>query len=493
MFKRKLGSNLFVKYFLMVFVSIALSLVILGGMLLVLVQNYWSDEKTELLHKNVDDVANLAAVSFREADSDREVRNMLCNNLNSISRALEAEILICDTKGNIIFCGCGGFIGEGIPHTGDKKNYYLHHMYDIPEKLLSEASKGDYTEKTDFSGSIQRSNVVARPLVYNHNGEKFTYIIIAVQVVSQTVTPIILAFFRMFGFATLMSLSVAFMVGWFMTYKMTKPLRQMSAATKAYAVGDFSPRVTVKGEGEMAELAAAFNSMAKSILESSRRSFVANVSHELKTPMTTIGGFIDGILDGTIDESKRDYYLNIVSDEIKRLSRLVTGMLNMSKIEAGELKLKPKVFDLSQMIITTLLGFEHLIENKNINIVGLENFESLNVKADGDLINQVVYNLIDNAVKFTPKDGYIKITAAKTDKETVVAVRNSGNGIPRDERERVFERFYKIDKSRSYDTKGAGLGLYIVKTIVDMHGGKISVDSAEGEYTEFCFRLPNVD
>lgn len=160
----------------------------------------------------------------------------------------------------------------------------------------------------------------------------------------------------------------------------------------------------------MAQLSEAFNTMAMSLsaLESSRRSFVANVSHELKTPMTSIGGFIDGMLDGTISEDKYDYYLRIVSDEVKRLSRLVTGMLNMSKLEAGEMQINLKQFDISADIFKTLLSFERKINDKDIEIVGLDKMESMIVSADEDMMMQVIYNLIDNAVKFTPQNGYIE-------------------------------------------------------------------------------------
>jgi signal transduction histidine kinase len=232
--------------------------------------------------------------------------------------------------------------------------------------------------------------------------------------------------------------------------------------------------------------------MAKDLatLESSRRSFVANVSHELKTPMTTIGGFIDGILDGTIEKEKEPYYLGIVSDEVKRLSRLVTSMLNMSKIEAGELNIKPSRFDISEQIFKTVLAFEQLIQKKNINILGLDQMKNLYLSADEDMINQVIYNLVDNAVKFTPPLGVIEISAYEENESAVVRIKNSGSGISSEEIGKVFERFYKVDKSRSYDVRGAGLGLYIVKSIIELHGGTISVSSVENMYTEFVFRLP---
>lgn len=242
---------------------------------------------------------------------------------------------------------------------------------------------------------------------------------------------------KMFVFACLMAFSVGFIAVYFLTASLIKPLHDMSEATKAYAEGDFGPRVKVKGDDELAELVRAFNKMASdlSLLESSRRSFVANVSHELKTPMTTIGGFIDGILDGTIPESQQKHYLSIVSDETKRLSRLVTAMLNMSKIEAGELKLKPKAFDISAEIFNVLLSFEQIIERKHIEISGLDRLHSVTVTADEDMIHQVIYNLVDNAVKFT-ENGTISVFADDDENATLIKVVNTGAGISSEEREK---------------------------------------------------------
>ena len=232
---------------------------------------------------------------------------------------------------------------------------------------------------------------------------------------------------------------------------------------------------------------------ALATLEMSRRSFVANVSHELKTPMTTIGGFIDGILDGTISPDKQRHYLQIVSDEVKRLSRLVTGMLNMSKLEAGELDLKPVKFDISEMIFQTLLGFEQLIDNKHIEIRGLDTLQSNEVVADRDMINQVVYNLIDNAVKFTQDGGYIEVSSKSDAEKVIVKIRNRAAAIPSEEIDKIFERFYKVDKSRSYDVKGAGMGLYLVKTMVELHGGQITARSVPGELPNLYSLCPSIN
>ncbi len=266
----------------------------------------------------------------------------------------------------------------------------------------------------------------------------------------------------------------------------------MSSAAKAFGNGDFSVRVKADTEDEIGQLGLAINNMANSLSNSEgmRRSFIANISHELKTPMTTISGFIDGILDGTIPPERQGHYLKIVSDEVKRLSRLVRSMLDLSKIDNGEMKLTPVTFDLSGTIFSTLLSFEQSIEEKNIDIRGLDGTAPMAVTGDQDLIHQVVYNLIENAVKFTNQDGYIFIGMADSIDRISVTIENSGLGIPTEELPLVFERFYKTDKSRSRDKIGVGLGLYLVKTILKLHGGDISVASTENEYCRFQFYLP---
>ena len=206
--------------------------------------------------------------------------------------------------------------------------------------------------------------------------------------------------------------------------------------------------------------------------------------------MTSIAGFIDGILDGTIPKEKEDYYLKIVSDEVRRLSRLVVAMLNMSKIESGDFQMKPKPYNICDQIIHILLTFEQKIESKNIEIIGLENIGVHYVLADPDMIYQVVYNLFDNAVKFTNNGGYIAIAVSDEGENIRISIKNSGEGIDSNELVHIFERFYKVDKSRSLDSKGAGLGLYIVKTMVEMHGGRIFARSDSKTEAEFVFTLP---
>ncbi|HAB01062.1 MAG TPA: sensor histidine kinase, partial [Ruminococcaceae bacterium] len=192
----------------------------------------------------------------------------------------------------------------------------------------------------------------------------------------------------------------------------------------------------------------------------------------------------------TIPPEQHEHYLKIVLAEAQRLSRLVRAMLDIAKIEAGELKLSPTVFDINETVCRALFPFERKIEEKRLEIRGLDVPEKVLVFADADLIHQVVYNLIDNAIKFSDDGGYIEFRYATVRNQVYVSVRNSGQGITEEECAHIFERFYKTDKSRSRDKQGVGLGLHIVKSVINFHGGDITVHSVPGKYTEFTFTLP---
>lgn len=482
--KRK---NIFTKYFAVISFIIFLCLAIVGTSLLIFMSDYWKDEKIQLLSENAKNISKSMS-DIIETETIAEDRNrsyvLMHYSMGLISTAIDADIFICDTEGNVVVCG------DAAGRTHLAGECPLHGNMKISADILSSnITKGQAVSST-LDGAYAEPHLTVGETVISR-GKPAAYVFVS-QFDNNGVRPYLITLLRMFLFSALFSLIIAFIAVYILTYNMVKPLREMSRATKAFSKGDFTYRVNVKGNDELSDLAEAFNTMAKSlgVLEASRRSFVANVSHELKTPMTTIGGFIDGILDGTIPPEKESYYLSVVSDEVRRLSRLVMTMLNMSKIEAGELKIKPSRFDISHRIFQVLLAFEQNIDKKHIEISGLDSMESVYLEADEDMIHQVVYNLVDNAVKFTPENGTITVSAVTDGDKVVVRIRNTGEGIPSEEVSRIFERFYKVDKSRSFDVKGAGLGLYIVRSIIDMHGGQIVAKSEAGEYTEVIFWLP---
>lgn len=362
----------------------------------------------------------------------------------------------------------------------------------IPSDVISTTiHDGKYFARTTLNGIYNEDKYVAAyPIYYTRNNEIYGIVIVSTDTSDVSIfTDMVL---KLFILSAIAALGVSFLAIGLFSYNLVKPLKQMAQAAKQFAKGDFSVRVSETSNDEIGELAVSFNNMAESLSSSevTRRSFIANVSHELKTPMTTIAGFIDGILDGTIPPEKNTYYLQIVSKEVKRLSRLVKSMLDLSRLDNGELKLNYKTFDLLSTLVTILITFEQEIDKKNIEIRGLENISPKKIYGDKDLIHQIVYNLIENAVKFTDEGGYIEFDISENNSRTDFMIKNSGTGIKKTEIPLVFDKFYKTDKSRSKDKKGLGLGLYLVRSIIRLHGGDITADSVYGEYTEFKFYIP---
>ncbi|MBQ9070422.1 MAG: HAMP domain-containing histidine kinase [Clostridia bacterium] len=276
------------------------------------------------------------------------------------------------------------------------------------------------------------------------------------------------------------------------TERVITPLKNMTKATKKFAKGDFSTRVTICGHDEIAELGEAFNHMAESLdnFEKMRNSFLANVSHDLRTPMTTIAGFIDGITSGAIPPEKHEYYLGVISAEVHRLSRLVADLLDISRLESGERKFNFVSFDVAEMARIILISFEQKIGEKNLDVIFETEEDSVFVVADRDAIHQVLYNLIHNAIKFSKQNGKLAIYISKLGSKKIrVSVYDEGQGIPKEELPLIFDRFYKTDKSRGLDKSGVGLGLYICKTIIDAHGEEIHAESPSDNGAEFWFSL----
>lgn len=273
--------------------------------------------------------------------------------------------------------------------------------------------------------------------------------------------------------------------------KLTKTLEQITKLPNSLASGEFQDKVPASGVKEFHQLELSLNSLAETVQKSDKvkNQFVSNVCHELRTPLTSVSGFIDGIIDGTIPPDKEPQYLRLISNEVKRLTRLTNLLLNLEQLESGAIKPVMQNTDVISIIVDILNTFEKNINKKNIEILGLD-AENITVFADRDMLYQVMYNLIENAVKFTPENGYIEFKFSEDEKYSRISVKNNGEGLTESERKKVFNRFYKTDSSRAKDAIGAGLGLNIVKSIISIHKGTIDVDSVKGNYTQFTFSIP---
>ena len=467
-----------------------ISLVVLVGFLAmtlmqtVLTANALAEDKQVLLTENAENIARHTALSATATQIKGNAvvyhldENRLAPILNLLSEAIDATVLVTNAEGRILLTAGDT---DGRSYVGNTALGAL-----VPKVR----EQGQYYEVGTLEGLYPRSRYTASVPVVVNDQVVLGYVFASspADAFAQTVR----SNFRIYLMSVLGALVLCMAFVWLMTDRFVRPLRQMAEATRSFAQGDFSARVKVRGKDEVAELGHALNNMAVSLssVETMRRSFIANVSHELKTPMTTIAGFMDGMLDGTIPPERQRHYMSIVSDEVKRLSRLVRSMLELSRIDSGELKLNRVPINLTEVACSVLVASEQRIEQKHLSVTGIEECGKVEVQGDYDLLNQVLYNLLDNAIKFTNEGGCIDIRLHRADGRAYVAVRNTGDGIPADEMPRIFERFYKSDRSRGLDKNGVGLGLYIVHTVIRLHGGEITVRSAEGEFTEFSFWVP---
>ncbi|MGN0492316.1 MAG: sensor histidine kinase [Acutalibacteraceae bacterium] len=468
--------KLFKKYFFMTSFIIVFSLAVMMMILSFALNNYLAKNKYQSLSKSCKEVTE-----YISELSDGAIKTEdFFKTVNALASVSDIDIFMADSTGKVIVCGCDDWIDNGECFHSEKI---------IPLTELTSAG-GKSSFKLGTLDLYKNPHYIASEPVFGENNAQIGTVFSTAPV--SAIRELMITIIKLYLLSAVIPILLMFFAIYTMTYRMTKPLKLMSEASKAMAKGDFSKRIPVTSDDEIGELAVSFNQMTNSLvqLEGMRKSFVANVSHELKTPMTTIGGFIDGILDGTIEPEKQRYYLTIVSDEVKRLSRLVQSMLSMAKLESGEFVLKPELFDFRELLCTIVISQEQRIESQRLNITGLDEIPSISVNADRDLIHQVIYNLVDNAIKFTNESGTIDFGLKSESKKLVFTITNTGKGIPENELPYVFERFYKVDKSRSANKNSTGLGLYIVKTILKAHGGGITVTSRENSFTSFSVTLP---
>ena len=469
----------FSRTFVTVTVILLLALLAIGIFLRTLLQGYLTESAFSRLTNDAQIISQLTAAHYAD-DSMTDMEFFI--NLDIAAAVSESDTVVCDQDGRILLCSDAPL---GCEHRGMV----------IGQAYLNRILESGTTRDIGQIEKLYEGNRYVVAKTVSSGGRCLGIVIVSMPVsVSHAVLHKMTEIYIML--AVLVVLLAVLAVSIFVHYQ-SKPLRQMAKTARAFGHGDLEARVPIRGSytQEVGELALAFNNMAASLQKSEyqRQEFVANVSHELKTPMTTIGGYVDGILDGTIPADKSRRYMQIVSDETKRLSRLVRSMLDISQLqsEAGIPAEKRTRFDLSETIGQVLITFEQKINAKGAQVEVTMPSHPVYTNANQDYIAQVVYNLLDNAVKFCPQGGVLGIRLMEGGGKVYVSVYNDGQTIPAEELPLVFDRFHKLDKSRSENRDGWGLGLYIVKTIVCSHGENISVTSRDGR-TEFTFTMPLV-
>ncbi len=462
--------SIYFRNFLSTAVMVLMSFLIIGVALIFLGQNFIISSHRDDMKANAETVANYIKTVDVYDYPNWETRISL-----SVAAGISGnDIFLTNSDGLIV--SCSDAPGK-CTHIGLRVD--AAYMYELQ-------SSGELNTVTDLGGVFPSQRYVYAIPVAGGDGDVF------VSSFRSTIIGAWDAFIWVFFAVALAVLSLALVMSLVISKKVSEPLDEMTAAARRFAHGDFSVRVREdNGTDELAALTAHSTTWPtrSSAARSCRNEFIVNVSHELKTPMTTIAGFADGILDGTIPKEDEDKYLATIADETRRLSRLVRHMLSLSRMKSeGSDMTKRRDFDLNELIIRTLLNFDTRAEDKKLGMDLQLPEDHMMVTADPDSITQVIYNLLDNAIKFADEGSTITVALWKQNGKAYVSVKDRGDTIPPDDLPLIFDRFHKSDRSRSKDRDGVGLGLYLVKSILDAHNEDIAVTSADG-VTEFVFTL----
>jgi signal transduction histidine kinase len=453
---------------------VLISFLVLGGAFAGLSLRYTLGEKQDSLGRNAGFIADFTSAALRQGVTVES--DFFQSYVASLSEVADATVLLTQTDGQVVYASDADLVGRTVPAAAVEQT----------------SQAGSYHAVSDLGELFQEKRYVAgRPILLTLQGRQATVGIVFTAAATDSIIEMWRALVFIFIVTALVVILIASAFSMVTSIYQTKPLKEMAAATRNFAHGEFDTRVNTYGrQDEIGELAEAFNAMAESLAKSeARRSeFVANVSHELKTPMTTIAGFADGILDGTIPPERQEEALRTISNETRRLSRLVRRMLELSRLQSTETVTTQTPFDIGETMARVLISLETKITAKALDVEADLPQEPLMVWGNADAITQVGYNLLDNAIKFAREGGKLRVAITTRAGKALISVADEGETIPPEELPLIFDRLHKTDRSRSVDRDGVGLGLYIVKTILNDHREDISVTSENG-VTEFTFTL----
>jgi signal transduction histidine kinase len=489
-----MGKSLFGKILTILVAVLTVSFSVTGVLLGVGLNRLSADQKTEQLQMVAEKTEQALEYFLKQLNGFSD-SILFTNYLESVAENSGSIIWVARTDGSLLFYSS---TPKSVIDSLEKND---EGWYSLPDEWQDEPLKRGYSRQSgDFYGLFRGtgeewvtvSKYFSMPDVppFGITAEGIILVHSKLPTMRNTKYSVPRIFLISGGIGSLAALLLVCVL----TRRLVRPLAEMKQAAGRIASGDFNKRIAIRGEDEIAELSRSFNYMVDALenLENTRREFLSNISHELRTPMTTIKGFIDGILDGVITSEDQNAYLSLVRDEVKRMEKLVNDIMDLARFQAGETRLNITVFDINENIRRCVISLQHMIVNKNLELMADFETERLFVRADTDAIQRVLLNLLHNAVKFTPEGGKITVrTYAKN--KVYVEVEDNGPGIPEEELPHIFDRFYKADKSRGLDKTGVGLGLAIARNIILSHNETIRVESQEGKGSRFIFTLPGAD
>ncbi|MBQ9120104.1 MAG: HAMP domain-containing protein [Lachnospiraceae bacterium] len=432
-------------------------------------------EKVELLTEEAMLIAEEYVAPYYQ-DSSKLSDVMV--QLRSIDNFLGTRIWVVNTNGIV-------FVDTGSTARGSDVD-------EIAPEFLNRLVEQGYEKNVYFSEIFEEEMLaVAQPLYYNYRLRGYVCIFIAMSNIMES-TYQYLDFVNLCYLVFLVILLAVFGIIYWNTLR---PIRKMTRVTREYAKGHFDVPMNIRMRDEYKDLADTIKYMADEFknLEAYQKKFLANISHDFRSPLTSIKGYAEAMADGTIPYEMQNKYLDIILFEAERLTKLTTNLLELNSFETKGVILNEVSFDINEVIRKTALTFEGTCTKKRITLNLIFGDESLLVDADKDKIQQVLYNLLDNAIKFSNADSFIDIRTEEKGSKVFVSVKDYGIGIPKESISHIWERFYKTDLSRGKDKKGTGLGLSIAKEIIQAHKENINVVSTEGVGTEFMFTLPRAE
>lgn len=444
---------------------------VLGASMIKMFENYYFEKRSEALIAEGQKL-NSTVIKYinRQVTYER-----LKLEMESIERFLNTKVWVVDKMGYVY----------GVSNRSETKLIGRQ----LTEEDIVSVLKGNIITKRGSYDEYFDSPVmtVGIPIFINGKVENGVFMHSPIYEIKETLN----GTYKIIIYSMLISMAIAVVLLYFISQRISKPIKEINKITKVIASGEFDKRVSIISKDEIGQLAVSFNHMAEELdkLEEMRKGFIADVSHELRTPLTLIKGYVKGLMDMELSEETRIEYLDIIYREIGRLTELINNLLDLSRMESGKSILNMDKLDINELIRRTIVYYSNRLEEKDINVEARFKHDPTYVIADKESISQVISNLVDNAIKFMNNGGNLVIeTDIKGDK-ALISIKDTGIGIPENEVNNIWQRFYKGDKSRSRQIKGTGLGLSIVKEIIKSHNEQIWVSSKPGEGTVFKFTL----
>lgn len=462
--------SLYFKFLMTYIVFAALCVFVLVSLASPLTMRFIVREKAAALYKEATLISNEYAEYFY---NDRLSTDDVIKQLKSFDYFTAESIWIVNTDGAILFNSQAHSVSDTHP---------------IIENFDAADFGSNYSLRGTFYGSFNEEMLsVIAPMTHNYTIKGYVIIHTPMFNLNNYRNDIMLTYIITVGVIFVLSLCILVVF----TKVVYKPIKKITKATEEYAEGNLKYELSVDSNDEIGYLAASLNFMAGELsnFEDNQKKFIANVSHDFRSPLTSIKGYLEAMNDGTIPPEMYGKYINIVVNETERLTKLTNSILTLNNLNIKGLNLDISDFDINTIIKNTAETFEGTCTKKRIHFELVLTGESLFVHADMGKIQQVLYNLIDNAIKFSHQDSSIKIETTEKNETVFVSVKDSGIGIPKDNLKQIFDRFYKTDISRGKDKKGTGLGLAITKEIINAHHENINVISTVGVGTEFIFTL----